>query len=444
MELQIAYSLLISLALGAAIGLEREVHENNDASPEASNQILLGVRSFALITSLGTIAALLYKDYLTLSLIISSAYIILLLLHYAFNSLHTKDIGITTELAAIFAFVIGQMIGLEVFPVQLIVAITVVVILILSYKDHIKGVTEDIQKHELLAFVRFAIIALVILPFLPNTSYSLGDVPQLKDFLKALNLQNGNIASTDLMNPFKTWLVVALITGIDVAGYILERIIGKNKGILLSSMVGGFISSTATTQSLAQQSNKSSNINSLVGAALLANFVSFFPTLFIISSINSKFFIQVLPIFISIILATLTSGVFFSLRISAKDKNEASPKGNSKIFALGPALKFAFMYLIIGIVSKIAVKLFGSNGFLIASGFGALTGIDAVTINTAELAGGLITLKTAVWAFVIINAVNLIGKTSYSFLQGKKEFALKFGGSVLGTILLSIIVAFLI
>lgn len=447
MEIAPVFKILISLAMGAAIGLEREVHERTDKSPESSNIAMIGLRSFALITSLGAIAGILYTKYMGVFALISISVMLLLLIHYAFGSWMTKDTGVTTELAVIFSYIIGVLIGIGLFPIQLTIALTVVLILILSFKDKIKDLIDDIEKQEVIGFVSYALIALVILPFLPNESYTLGNIPGMRDFLKPFDIDLGKWSNIEIFNPFKTWMIVALITGIDVAGYVLERTIGRGKGLMVSSMVGGFISSTATTQSLAQQSNETTKINSLVAAAVLANFVSFFPPIFLVGTINPEFLIRSLPVFMTLIISSFVGGIFFfwlkdSRRSHTEDSQERA--SNTKIFALVPALKFAMLYLVIRIVSKIAVELFGQSGFLATSALGALTGIDAVMINTAELAGKAIDFKTGVLAFILINAVNLIAKTFYSFVQGKKEFAFKFGACMLVIILASLVGLFFV
>lgn len=438
MELEAAFKIIISIALGAAIGLEREVHEKNDEHPETG--AIIGLRSFALITGLGTVTGFIFKDFNLLAAIIAATVMALLLIHYALNSIQTKDIGITTELAVIFSFIIGVLIAINAFPTQLTIALTVILILILSYKERIKSFVDDVEKTELMAFVGYALIALVILPFLPNKDFTIGDIPSIEQFISALGGDLGAWKDIQIFNPFKTWLIVALITGIDIAGYVLERTIGQGKGLLLSSMVGGFISSTATTQSLAQQSKETHTINKLVAAAVFANFVSFFPPLFLVATINGDFLVSSLPTFIILILSSLGIGMFFFWQKDKAAQKDVKllEKKNTTIFALEPALKFAGIYLLIRATSKIAIELFGQSGFLITSALGALTGIDAVVINTAELAGKGINFDTAVLAFIIINAVNLIGKTVYSFMQGNKAFAMKFGASMVAIIVASL------
>ncbi len=427
-QLPFAIKLLISLILGAVIGLERESHDVKEVTQEEKPHSV-GIRSFALITTLGTIAGHFIDTHFSVFLLISITFMVLAIAYYITNTLHSKDVGITTELALIFSYIIGLIISLGIFPMQFIIAITVVLILILARKEDIRNIVGGIHREELQAFISFALIALVILPFLPQEAYSFSDIPGLKDLLSGLGMNSDKITDIEIISPFKLWTIVALITGVDVAGYILEKTIGTGHGRIVASMVGGLISSTATTQSLAQESRKATSVNRLVAAALLANFVSFFPIIFLIGSISSKFLVRTLPALLFIIASALAVSIFFLFtgkKTDEKPKEKNKDIKESEIFALKPALKFALIFLVVRIISQIALTLFGEGGFLAASGIAAFTGIDAATINIAGLAGEKISYSLAVTAFIMVNAVNLLAKSFYSYLQGKKEFAIKF------------------
>lgn len=101
------------------------------------------------------------------------------------------------------------------------------------------------------------------------------------------------------------------------------------------------------------------------------------------------------------------------------------------------------VYLLISIVSKIALQFFGTGGFLVTTGLGALTGIDAVVINTAQLSGTVIGIGLGVWTLVLANSANLIAKSVYSFMQGSREFAFKLSFSMIIIIAAGIGAAFL-
>lgn len=434
MNLSIVVKLLLSLLLGMAIGLERESYELQIDKTKRSGIGSLGIRSFALITTLGTVSAILFQPYFYLFLIISSTFCLLLIAYYILGSLITKDNGLTTELAIFWSYLIGIFVGLNIFPIQLIVAITVILMLILSSKQKIKLFVAGIKQFEIESFISYAIIALVILPFLPNTGYFLKDIPFLKNILSTFQINFDKFLHLEIINFFSLWKVVALVTGVEIVGYFLEKTIGQKKGWLLTSIAGGFISSTSTTQSLAQKSKSTKNTNRLVSAAVFANFSSFIQMFILLASVNLIFLSKNLIYIISISISAVLIGLYFLKREDKKSENLTETKENlknDKLFSLIPALKFAFLFLLIKLITKFSLIVFGNNGFIISTILGAVTGLDAVTINTAELAGKTISFQTGVITLILANAINLLSKSGYAFTQGSRPFAKKFFISVL-------------
>jgi uncharacterized membrane protein (DUF4010 family) len=289
---------------------------------------------------------------------------------------------------------------------------------------------DSIKEAQLGSFISYLVLSLVILPLLPNTSYSLSNIPGFTQITDLFGLHIGQLDQLEIINPFKLWQIVALITGVDVFGYILERTIGQKGGWMLTSFAGGFISSTATTQSLAQQSTKTKSSSHLVSAAIMANLASFLQHAIIILPISGLLFVQSLPI---IVCMMITSGLLTAYFLKKSQKNTGKKLMVTKnklkentLFNLYPALKFAFLFTGIKLLSQIALQLFGNNGFLISIAFGAIPGIDAVLISIAELAGKSLPYQTALWAFIFANFVNLSTKSFYCFVQGKKDFAIHF------------------
>lgn len=443
--LEIAFRLLLAFALGATLGLEREINEKKSLKPGKEPTAILGLRSFSLMTVFGAVTGFIYLQFAALALVIASAFFIMLLIFYYLDSATTKDHGLTSEITALFSFIIGILLATGLFPLQITIAVTTLVLLLLSQKDKIKGAIDDIRRFELNAFIIYAILALVIMPFLPNSSFSLSDFKGLNDLLKNAGIRVRDIINIDLFNPFKTWLVLVLITGVDLAGYILSRIIGNKKGWLITSIIGGFVSSTSTTQALAQQSKKSAQINHLVAAAILANLVSFFQIAAIIGAVNAGFLIHLLPVLGTIILSSALIFIFFikSKNPFKKISKENAIDGKVKIIDLSGAIKFASLYLAVSIISKIAISLFGNTGLLLTTGIGSVIGLDAVMINTSQLAGNSINQNTASIAFILANAVNLTAKSIYTFVIGKRGFALKFSTGMMVIIAASVFAYFL-
>lgn len=430
MELNVGLKLFFALVLGSVIGLERESYEQRTDKSPHSGIGSLGVRSFSLITTLGAIAGLLFDSHYSLYLLISITFMTLLLAYYIIGSFFTKDNGITTELAIIFSFLIGVFIALETFPIQFIIAMVVILVGILSIKEQLKMFISGIKDHELSAFLSFAIISLVIFPFLPNKSYSLSDIPAVSSFLISFGFNLDKVMNLNLFNPFNIWRVVVIITGIDILGYILEKTIGQKKGWLFTSLAGGFISSTSTTQSLAVKSRSSKDTYRLMAGAIFSNFSSFIQQAILIATISSMFFIQSALYLISILFTSLAIGIyFFNKEKRSQDENLEETKERlkqDKIFSLGPALKFTAIFLIVTIVTKLSLVFFGDSGFLITATIASVTGLDATTINVSQLAGENISYFTAVLALIISNAVNLFSKSIYAFSQGSREFARNF------------------
>ncbi|MBI2039749.1 MgtC/SapB family protein [Candidatus Microgenomates bacterium] len=432
----IVTKLLLSFALGALIGLEREVSEKKIINRHKPPTAVLGLRTFSLAAVLGALTGILYSDYLIVATVLSVAFLSLLLVFYIFDSYTTKDIGFTTELAMVYSFLIGIFVSLDILPIQLIIALTVVLVLLLSRKPEVKTIVAGIQRSEINAFLSYAIIALVVLPFLPNISYALSDIPQVGVFLKNFGFDVSIVSQIDLINPFKLWLFVALITGIDLAGYFLEKTIGRKKGWLIASVAGGFVSSTATTQSLAQQSKTSKSVNHLLGAAIISNSVSFLQIAILISTINFALFLKIIPtILVMSFMATLIAAYFFNIKEEFADT--LGSKLKHRIFNLTSALKFVSLFVVISILSKLTLKFFGESGFLATTAIGSLVGLDAVMINTAQLTQSVIDYRLGLMAFITANAVNLLGKSFYSFILGDRIFALKFFISIVLIILAS-------
>lgn len=429
MPLTFLTKIVVAILLGTAVGFERESYtsRNKKTLSERGN---LGIRSYALISLLGVLSGLIYKTHIFLFLFIGLTFILLLVGYYIFTTLFHKDAGLTTEIAILLNFLLGVFIGLDIFPIQLIIALTVVLILIMSLKSEIKVFVANIKHYEVDAFIAYALIALVILPFLPNQAISLSVFPGIVSFFKSLNWQVGSLINIEIVNPFNLWKIVVIITGVDIAGYFLEKTIGQKNSWLLTSIAGGFISSTSTTQSLAIRSKKSTNINGLVSAAVFSNFSSFIQHFLLIAAINTTLLITGIPYLFSIIGSGLIVGLLFyvkSKKLAGKEINETKKEMRAtKIFSLKPALKFALVFTIIKIFSKMSLVFFGQDGFLVASAIASFTGLDAVTLNVGEIAGKIVSYKTGILTLIFANAINLLAKTFYSFMQGSKLFALKF------------------
>jgi uncharacterized membrane protein (DUF4010 family) len=412
--------LLLSLVFGATIGLERESHKTGD-------ETIGGIRTYALICLTGALAGLMFvQAYVAAAILITAAFMVLVVAYYILGATATKDFGLTNEMSAIITFAIGLLLVLEIMPLYLTVVVFVMLIFIMSIKAKTTKLVAGLSKQEMQSFISYAIIALVVLPILPDQSYKLKDIPLLPEILQGFNVDMGQFSTLDLINPQKIWMIVVLITGIDVFGYILSRLVGSKSGFALTSFIAGFVSSTSATQSLAQRSKQTTFISHLIGAAVLANLASFLQIFLLVGPLNPKWLVSIVP---AILLMVLTAGIVALYYLRKKEPDDApleEQKKPSKIFSLMPALKFAGLLICVKIITKVCLILFGQSGFVISSVIASFAGIDAILVTLADMAGKTITFEFAFFTFILVNATNLFSKTLYSFLQGNRAFAFRF------------------
>jgi len=372
----------------------------------------------------------LFFSFSVFSLSITICFFIITIAYYVLGTMFSKDAGFTTELAILFTYILGFVTATEAFPIQITIATSIILILIMSLKEEIKSFVKTVKSYELESLIAYAIIALVIFPFLPNISYTITSIPLLPSLLSSFGIPIKQIASIELINPQSLWRIVILITGIDIVGYILERTIGQKKGWLLTSIIGGFISSTSTTLSLAIQSKKSKDINRLTAAALFSNMSSFFQHAILIASINIALFSKGSLYIFSLIFSSILIAFYYARK--EEDKHSDNISGTKRklkktqIFSIKPALSFALLFLFVKFVTKLALIFFGKSGFIFTNMLAAFTGMDAVTISVSELAGKVVPFKTAILTFIGANGINLASKTVYAYLKGNSKFAFRF------------------
>lgn len=433
--------LILPFLLGVAVGFERSATDLVKTHKTGKESHNVGIRTFSLVSTLGALTGIILAHQLWLALVVSGGVLALILLYYVLQGVKAGDTGITTELALMFTFLTGLILSLGFMPPALVIASTVVLILLLSRKQQIERFILGLAPNEVSAFISYALIALVILPFLPNRYFTPADIQGLLAVLATYGIDASRFSDLEILNPYRLWFIVALVTGVDLVGHLIERFSGLSRGRLLAGFLGGFVSSTAATQSLAQESAGSTKTNILVAAAVFANMASFFQLFVLLAGTNAAFMVTATPLILLLIISSGAAALVYSLGKDGAQKKSVSAIAHkqSEIISIGPALKFALLFVAVRLVSKVALELFGEAGFLASSALAALTGIDAVVINVAEMTGRSIDARLGIMTIILVNAVNLTAKSVYSYLQGSRAFAWKFAKSMTVIILASLI-----
>jgi uncharacterized membrane protein (DUF4010 family) len=357
--LALALRFAAALGLGVLIGLERErSHE-----PESG---FAGVRTFGLISLAGAMAA--YVDRAlerpALGLVLFGA-IAALVVVSAVTSAREGDIGITTEVSALLAFLLGFLCvsGNVVLAAGLAVASGGV----LALKQWLHGLAARIETADVEATLKFAIVTVIILPLVPNESY--GPEP------------------LDVINPYQIWWMVVLISGLNFASYILVKVVGAEHGIGLTGLLGGLVSSTAVSLGFAQRSRtEPGQAAALALGIVLAWTVMFFRVIVLVALIAPGLARALAPGIGA--LGVLSLGVVLWLLRRQRSRARATVSAGSNPFELGQAIRFGVLFGVVLFVARAAQLGFGEVGLYLAGALAGLTDVDAIALSMAQLARG--------------------------------------------------------
>jgi len=421
MEFDLLINFFLAAGIGAIIGLEREiVHQKRNVHDFA------GMRTFILIAIFGfmiahitinifnSVAAFIV-GFAVLSLFIVAAYSIL--------AMKTGRPGATTEIAAIITFFLAVIVTLDVTQKLRLTAIiiTIVVASLLALKERLHKFARDIHMSEVYATIKMAAVSVLILPLLPNKNYTLLDIPYLRELILTSPKISEIVQQMDVFNPFKIWLFVVLITGLSFIGYILIKTVGVNKGIGITSLLGGIVSSTAVTISLSEKSKNKKIFAPFVFGIVLASSVMFARVLILVAAVNSR----LLSFIILPLGAMALTGLLASFIITKTMKEESKEKTEFKTpFAIGPGLKFGVFFVFILALSKLLYILIGDKGVYLAGLVSGLADVDAITITLSSWASsGTLAERIAVIGIILAVSANTVVKATLTFLTGNRKVA---------------------
>jgi uncharacterized membrane protein (DUF4010 family) len=396
MESVIFQQLAISVLLGLLVGLQRE---------HAASGIA-GMRTFPLITVLGTLSALLaqYMGVWIVPAAMLGVVAVIVTGHLLQLRQAEPHAGTTTDMAMLVMFAVGAY--LVAGPMVVAVAVGGSVAVLLQFKGELHGIAKRLGDEDLVAIMQFVLISCIILPVLPNENFG----PS-----KLLGLAEHEL---DVFNPFETWLMVVLIVGMSLGGYIVYKFFGGNAGILLGGVLGGAISSTAATVSYSQQA-KDDFIDRPTAAIviMIASTVSFVRVLIAVLVVSPEFLPKVSgPVGILMGLTFLPAIIiwFWNRRQSKPMPEQKNPTH------IKSALVFGGMYVGVLFALAAAKQFIGGGGLYLVAGLSGLTEMDAITLSTARMSLTDQTIMATVgWRLIVVAAMaNMISKAMLAGLLG--------------------------
>jgi uncharacterized membrane protein (DUF4010 family) len=341
-----------SLAIGLLIGLDRE------RNPLAS----AGLRTFALVALFGTLAALLSEKTESPWLLLGGLLIVGIMTITANLRAPKKvsDPGTTTVAAIIVCYALGAIVwyGYSTLAIMLAIVTTI----LLYFKTELHGLSRNLDRRDLISILQFAILTFIILPVLPDK----------------------NFGPYEAINPYQVWLMVVLISGVSLAGYIALRLVGQRYGTALLGSFGGLVSSTATTLVYARRSKYNQSIIPIaVVVILIANLVVLIRLSVFSAVVSQSILPQLLPV--------LGSGLFLGLGVTAywwkkiNQQNEMPVPEIKNPAEIQTAVSFGLLYAVVLFLAAWLSDIAGSRGLYAVALVSGLTDVDAITLTSLRL-----------------------------------------------------------
>ncbi len=387
LTLSLPVRVFVAAAVGALVGLEREGSD--------SGGTFAGSRTFPLLAFYGALVEVFFPAFLPVAL---AAVALPLTVAYVAKVVLTRDIGLTTLVAALLVVVFGAMAAHSARGAVATVVVGGVVTALLSAKDPIHTFAEGLDEEERRASVTFVLVVFVVLPLLPDRS----------------------VEALYGLNPRFVWLMVVFVSGLSFAAYALSQVLGTERGLAVTGILGGFVSSTATAVSMAEQAAENPSLYQVCAVSTVVAATVMFPRALVeVVVVNPALASQVVvPLGVMTVVAAVAAAVVYwraTVTMDA-DGDVENP------FRLKPALFFGAVFAVILLVSEQANALLGSSGVYATAFVSGLADVDAMTLTLSRLAAeGVVTDEVATTGIVIAAVANTLVKAGIAWVLGTRE-----------------------
>lgn len=378
---------VVAMAIGLLMGFERE------RNPAAK----AGLRTFALTALFGVLsahlAAALGETWMVaVGLLLVGA---MMIAAYLQSPAQDGDPGTTTVAALMLCYGLGVLVWHD--EIQLAVMLGIASTMLLYFKPELRGLSQHLSRRDLLSVLQFAVLSLIILPLLPNRDYG----------------------PFGALNPYQIWWIVVLIAGVGLAGYAALRLVGQRRGAVTVGLLGGVVSSTATTLAFSRHARASATMTSIaVIVVVLANLVVLVRLGVLAAVLAPSVLVHLLPV--------LAGGLVAGVLAAAYGVRQLRPQGELPALAMAnptelrTALGFGLMYAIVLLAAAWLSDWLGARGLYAVALVSGLTDVDPITLSSLRLFN-LDKLSAA----VVVNVVTL---AFFSNLAFKSALILFIGG----------------
>ena len=368
-----------SLAIGLLIGLERERKADAKA----------GLRTFALVALLGTLAALM-GDRSGSGWIVAVGLLAVGAMMIAAVNVDPQDDGdpgTTSVVALMVCYGLGATVwyGHAELAVMLAIATTT----LLYFKAQLHGISTSLTHRDLISILQFAVLSFIVLPILPDRNYG----------------------PYGTFNPHQVWWMVVLISGVSLAGYAALRIAGSRHGAPMIGILGGFASSTATTMVFARHAgDRADLVRTATLVILLANLVVML-RLWVVSAAVAPALMLPLSIVLGAGLAGGLAVTLYGWRRLGAQADLPMPEVKNPT-EIRTALTFGLLYALVLFLSAWLQDIAGNRGLYLVALASGLTDVDAITLSSLRLYNlDKLAAEQTVIAIALAVLANLVFKT---------------------------------
>lgn len=391
--------LLIAALGGAAVGLERQW----SGHAEGPGARFAGIRTFTMLGAVAGFSGWLWTAGVTaLAAILFAGAVTVVAAAYLAGS--RQDIDGTTEVAALVVLAAGVLAGMG--SIRLASAIIALVTLLLIEKSRLHALVRRIDDVGLRSGVRFAVMALVVLPLLPEGPYGpLGGV-----------------------RPRELWALVLFFSALSFAGYVARRVVGPGHGYLVTGLLGGIASSTNVTFTFARTSGSDLVTDrALAFGAVAANAV-LYPRVLIATAILNPTVVP--PLVVYLVAPALVAAIVAAagaLRSPAEGAPDVSLRNPLQ---LAGALQMAALFQGVLLVVHLARELWGASGVFTSAAILGLTDADALTVSMTRDVAHTVSPTVAAAAIAVGVLANTGMKLGLALVFGSRRFRAIAGGAL--------------
>jgi uncharacterized membrane protein (DUF4010 family) len=390
--------LLVALLVGILVGLERERAEARKERP-----LFAGVRTFPLIALAGAIPMLLPAPAGPALLVTTSIGIgVVAIVSYVRSSGEGK-IGATTEIAALATFLLGALAGVGQLAVAGAAGVGIAVLL--AAKPPLESFSKALTTEEVSAVLELGVITVIVLPLLPNRTFG----------------------PWDALNPREIWVVVVLVSGLSFIGFVAMRVLGARRGMAVTGAVGGLVSSTAVTISMAERSHAGAVRPAAASAAVLASAIMCVRIAVLAGVVNPA----ILPGLLPILAVMGVCGGVAAWVVGRGQRGSTPPDGTmTNPFSLRAAVTFAAVYAVVLVAVRAAEVHLGQAGIYVVSALSATVSVDAPTVALARLGGAGTGWAGPAAAIGVVAVTNTLVKLGIAVLYGAGSFRSHVGAAL--------------